>query len=163
MVPTLSPNLVALDVLCCMGVGFLVAALRVAIPVQGGIMRFCADFCITLFALCLVHAYAAQASNAGVLRLYMLLALAIGGIVFAKVVAPYYLFVSGLARCILFFPLRVVCHTVIGSIAFSVKKWKKEQKYRKTLKKAKKRKEKQLQIPTRMLYNSNVDSYPFAE
>ncbi len=163
MVPTLTPSLVAMDMLCCMGLGFFVAALRVFIPVQGATLRFAADFCAVFFAVILAQSYAAQSSNAGILRFYMLVALALGAFVLVKVLSPYYLFFIGVAQCIFSFPFRIIFHKLVRPAFFGIKNWIIVQKEKIKGTRAQKTAEKQLQNQGVLLYNSNVDLYTFAE
>lgn len=150
-----------MDILCCMGIGFFAAALWVNLPQSGAVARFVADFCVVCLAFLLAQAYAAQASNAGVLRFYMLCALAVGAFGFVKVLAPYHLFLLGIAQCVVAFPLRILTHKLMKPAFFTVKKaivgCNKKIKGKNRQKTA----AKQLQNNTVLLYNSNVDVYTF--
>ncbi len=163
MAPLLTPSLIAMDFLCCMGLGFLSAGFRVAVPAQSAISRFIVDFCMVLLALILVQSYAAQSSNAGALRFYMLLALCLGAFAFAKVLAPYQLFITGVVHCIIGFPMRIVSHKLIHPAFYTIKRWYTAQKGKIRQKKMEKSVRKQLQNTTILMYNSNVESFLFTE
>ncbi len=159
MVPTLSPSLVAMDILCCMGLGFFVAALRAPLPIGGQVGCFVADFTASVLVLLLAQAYAAQSSNAGVLRFYMVAALALGAFLFYKVIAPYSLFVVGVAQCIFVFPFRILSHKLVTPAFLWIKSWYIAQKSKRNALRAEKTTKKQLQTQALLLYNSNVDLY----
>ncbi len=156
MAPVLSPQLVALDVLCCAGLGFWVAAVRSLAPTEQGGARFVADFFAVLFALLLVQAYAAQASNAGALRFTMLAGLAVGAFLFQFSVAPYIVLFVQMMRFVLCEPLRIVVCRVSAPFFARVRclfacKGRKRKK-----KEVEKNTQKQLQTHGDLLYNSNV-------
>lgn len=157
MLPTLSLRLAAMDMLCCMGLGFLVAALRVLLPLSGGIARFVADFCAVFVALILAQSYAAQSSSAGSLRLFMVVGLALGAFVFVKIIAPILVFFFGVAGCVLAFPLRIISHKLLKPAFLGIKRCIVAQKEKIKVKKAQKPPKKQLQNQAVLLYNSNVD------
>lgn len=163
MPPTITSSLVAIDVLCCMGIGFFLAALRFQCLVQARIWQFLADFFVSLLGLVLVQSYVAQASNAGVFRFYMILSLAAGAFAYYKVVAPYQVFILRAVQCVFLFPLRIFCRAVLGTAYFAVKKWILTQKQEIKRKRTEKRVKKQLQKQRVLLYNSSVSSYPFFE
>jgi hypothetical protein len=77
MAPVITPWQAGQEMLCCAGLGMLVATLRLFAPTKGR-FAFAADFFAVGFALLLMQGYAARAAYAGGVRWYMAVGAALG-------------------------------------------------------------------------------------
>jgi len=147
MPPQIAFSAAAGDMLCGMGLGFLVGVLRCFFPACRGMAAFWADFFAAGAALILLQGYAAQYAAAGELRWYLPAAALLGGIsawcVFQPVVLAVLLALKKAITFVLFAPVRCVARGVKRCVVPPRKK-------------AMKKRKKQLQSEQKVLYNSNV-------
>ncbi|MBQ7859433.1 MAG: hypothetical protein IJ347_04810 [Faecalibacterium sp.] len=143
MPPQVSPGLAAGDILCGLGLGFLVGLLRCGLPVRRGAVCFLADFFAVGFGLLLAQSYAVRYAAAGELRWYLPAAVLLGAVSVQVTLGP----VAELA----FLPAKKLWRTVFLFLRRRHRAHKDKQR-----KKAMENRKKQLQNQQKVLYNSNV-------
>lgn len=158
---TASPALVAVlaDVLWCLGLGCLLGALRDLIGLalgNGPVRCFCWDLLAFAGAAVLVSGFSAGVSASGLARWYMAASLLGGVLAWQQAMEPaVHRFLRACLKLLLW-PLRLVerrllhppSKAVAGALAA-----RRERRSRKKLQKAQKNRKKQLQKPSKVLYN----------
>lgn len=157
MVALAAPPYVVADMLCCLGLGFLLAALYDLARFFFGDTRpvcFVLDVTAYLAAAVLLYSFAASRSYSGVVRWYMAAALAAGLAGYFFVLAPATRAAQTAVKWVLSRPFVLLWLVAVRPLGrLFARLWRHTgQKMRLH---AKKRRKKQLKSKARMLYNSN--------
>ena len=146
------------DVLWCLGLGCLLGAGRDILGLvlgNGPVRCFCWDLLAFAAAAVLVCGFSAGVSASGLARWYMAAALLAGALAWGVALAPGLHRAVAVLAGLLLYPLRALhrrlCLPLRRRIAATAAR--KRQKNRKKLKKAEKNGKKQLQKPSKILYN----------
>lgn len=145
------------DMLCCLGLGFLLAVVydvaRFALG-DAKLVCFVLDLAAYVLAAFFLCSYAASRSYSGVVRWYMALALAIGLLGYFRVLAPATRRVQQLFKWLLGRPLVLVYRLALAPLGRAARRQHEKGLQKMRAKQAKRRK-KQLQTKGKVLYNSN--------
>lgn len=157
MVAHIPVSYVLADTLCCLGLGFLLAALYDAVRCLLGNAKpvcFVLDMAAFFLAAVLLCSFSASRSYSGVVRWYMVAGLGCGMIGYFFVLAPSTERLHTLLMWGITLPFRLLWILLIKPIGrlIKVKRFAAVQKHRT---KAAKRRTKQLQKKAQVLYNSN--------
>ena len=149
---SLLPGQIFSDMLCCLGLGLLTAALHDALTLPVG--QFWRDIAAFALAAVLLQGFAAARSVSGIPRGYMAAAMLAGAAGYTWVAAPV---TAALRRwawwiitrpfCLIFIPLSFLAHFLWGRL---------KARAAKGIKIVKKRSKNKLKKTGRVLYNSNI-------
>lgn len=157
MVALVAPPYVVADMLCCLGLGFLLAAIYDLARFFMGDSKpvcFLLDLLAFLLAAVLLCSFAASRSYSGVVRWYMGAALLAGLAGYFWVLAPASRAVQTAVKWALSRPFVLVWLLMVRPIWRAIRRLVRAIR-QKLQKKARKRRKKQLKSKAQVLYNSN--------
>lgn len=158
MAPAPAVYAVVGDVLWCLGLGCLLALVRDGLAMafgRGPLRDFAGDIAAAALAAVAVFGFSAQSSGSGLARWYMGLAVLAGAVCWYRAVVPVVHRLLAVCLRMLFYPLQLLHRQIFVPIGaqlhgisgrFGIFFQKKRRKSKKSVKK-------QLQNPTKILYN----------
>ncbi len=158
MSPVLPPMLVAVDALCAMGMGFLMASIRAVFLVKNKFLRNVVDFLITFFSLFLLQVHVAQNSSAGEIRFFMLAAMIFGVFAARFTIIPIVVYVTKSVYNIMWLVCLLFAEKCLKTLFFWLKHKIIELFKCVLCEKFKNKTQKHLKSDTVLLYNSTIDN-----